>query len=127
MAFSTNNMTLLLNQQDSNLTNILNRTIGAISFGATVGIFGEYSFPNTSSFTRTLPTTTVLNMYFKNLDATAVVTVTWTPSGGSSNVVKAVGPGAILVFWETATGNGITALSYQSTVSGSKFEEFLGG
>lgn len=127
MAFSTNNITLLLNQQDPNLSNILNRTIGAISFGATVGQFREGSFPSTSLLAQTLPITTVANFYFKNLDTTAVVTVTWTPSGGSSNIVKAVGPGAILVFWETSNTSGITALSYQSTVSGSKFEDFMGG
>lgn len=126
-AQSTNSATLTLNQVDINSTTVLNRVVGPVQYSGNVGEFRSGMFPDTSAHSQTLPTTTLTNFYFKNLDSAAVVTVTWTPSGGSSNVVKAVGPGGIILFWEGSGTNGITALSYTSTVSNSKFEDFMGG
>lgn len=124
---STNSATVTLNQVDINSTTVLNRVVGPVQFSGNVGEFRSGMFPDTSSHSQTLPTTTLTNYYFKNLDAAAVVTVVWTPSGGSSATIKAVGPGGMLLFWEPSGTNGITALSYTSTVANSKFEDFMGG
>lgn len=124
---SVNRLLLTLRQEDLSGVPIINRQIGFTSYNGTVGVFTNAILTDTNAHSQTLPTTNVLQFYFKNTHATATITLTWTPQGGSSNVVKAVGPGGIVSFWETTTGSGITALSIQSNTSNATYEMFLGG
>lgn len=128
MASSVNNLTLVVNRQDSNGVNVENRTIGSVTFN---GVCGEYDIrqaPDTSSHSLDLPTTEVNNFIFLNTHASATITLTGTINGGSSQTIAKVGPGGVCVpVWATAAGKGFTALSYQSDTIGATFEMFLGG
>lgn len=124
---SNNNLTVLLQQTDSTGSPILNRSIGPVQYAGSVGVFTNAILADTNSHSQTLPTTTVLQFYFKNTATAGNVTLTWTPSGGSSNIVKKVGPGGVVAFWEPATGDGITTLTIQSDTNPVTYEMFLGG
>lgn len=124
---SNNYLTLLLQQTDTTGTPILNRNIGPVQYAGSVGAFTNAILSDTSSHAQTLPVVTVLQFYFRNTATAGNITVTWTPSSSSSNVVKKVGPGGTLAFWETAAGDGITALTIQSDTNPATYEMFLGG
>lgn len=129
MSASQNNMTFTLNQQDSSGVNILNRTIGPVSYAGAVGVFTDGIFPDNSSHVQALPTTNVLQFYFKNTHSTAVVTVTWTLQGGASQSILKCQPGQVIVFWSPVTSGtaGITALTLQSDTALANFEMYLAG
>lgn len=127
MSQSVNAATLVVNRQDSNGVNVENRTIGAVSYAGAAGEFDIRSAPDTSSHSLDLPATQVNQLYFRNTHATAVITLTGTINGGSSQTIASLEPGGILVVWQAVTGKGYTALSYQSDTSGATFEMFLGG
>lgn len=127
MAASVNNLTLVINRQDANGVNVENRTVGAISYSGQAGEFDVRQSPDTSSHSLDLPATTVYQVYIKNTDAAATLTITGTVSGGASQTICKLPPGAVFVYWTATGANGFTALSYQSDTSGSKFEMFLGG
>lgn len=129
MADSQNNLSLVLNQQDSSGVNILNRLIGAIQYAGSVGHFFNGNLPNTNSLSLALPTTNCLQFLLYNADTVAVITVTATIQGGSSQTVAKVQPGGILVYWTPVTSAtaGFTAISIQSDVSDADFHCFLGG
>ncbi len=126
---SNNNLTLLVQQTDTTGSPILNRRIGPVEYAGNVGVFTNGIYNDTSLHAQSLPTTNVLQFYFKNTHATAVYTVTWTTQGGASVVAQNVQPGGVLVFWQPATSAtaGITALSLTSDTSGGTYEMFLGG
>lgn len=128
MAASTNNLTLVINRQDANGVNVENRTIGAISDAGTAGEYDIRQAPDTSSHSLDLPTTTVIVVHIRNTHATAVITITGTISGGSSQTICKLGPGEEFIKWGQGTSTyGFTALSYQSDTTGATFEMFLGG
>jgi hypothetical protein len=79
--------------------------------------------------TISLPISPVQFLYLKNLHAANVVTVTWTPSGGASNVVVVLQPGSMIMFTEAnpVPGSGITALSLQANVGNTPVEFIVGG
>lgn len=124
----TNNLTLVINQQDADGVNILNRSIGAISYEGSVGEFESGKLTDTSEHQQTLPVTTVFQFYFKNTHASAKITVAWTPSGGAKSTIQVVQPGGELSFWHpVVTSGGFTALYYTSDVANATFEHFIGG
>lgn len=132
MSASQNNLSLVVNQQDANGVNIVNRLVGAIAYSGVDGQFTIGSLTDTSAHTQTFPSmiTTALQYYIKNTSSGAqVITVTWTHTGGSSAVVQALPPGSVLAFWCTASASpaGITALSLQSDVANATFEQYIGG
>jgi hypothetical protein len=129
MSASENNLTLVVNQQDSNGVNIVNRTIGAISYAGIVGEFHDGLLTGTGSVTLDLPTANVLQFFFHNTHATAVITLTGTVQGGSSQTIAKIQPGGCFANWcqSTSATAGYTALSVQSDTAGATFEMFLGG
>lgn len=130
MADSTNNISLLLNQQDASSVNILNRSIGAISFAGTAGEFERKTLAaDTSIHTFDIPTTIVLQFYFKNTHATALILLTGTVQGGSTQTLARVPPGGVFVYWAPVTGAtvGYTELRYTSSVASATCEYFMGG
>ncbi len=66
-------------------------------------------------------------LYVKNLSTTATVTVTWTPNGGSSNVVLTLQPGSTIIYVETNTTSGITDLSVEASALATPIEYILLG
>ena len=129
MSASQNNLTLLVNQQDANGVNIVNRSIGAIAYAGIVGEFHDGILTGTGSVTLDLPTANVLQFYFKNTHATAVITLTGTIQGGASQSIAKIQPGGVFVNWcaSTSATAGFTALSVQSDTANATFEMFLGG
>ncbi len=126
-----NRLSLIVNQEDANGVNVINRTIGAIEYTGLVGQQTSGVLPTTGATTQNFPAgvTTVLQYYFKNTHATAFITVTWTHTTGASVVVQAVPPGGVVAFWNTLATSpaGITALSLQSDTANATFEQFIGG
>lgn len=129
MSASQNNLGIVLNQQDSSGINIINRSL-SFSYDGVCGEFDKRTLAaDTSSHAFDLPTTIVLHFFFKNTHATAVVTLTGTVQGGSSQVLKKVQPGGTFMVWDVSTSAtaGYTALSYQSDTASATAEMFIGG
>lgn len=126
-----NIFTVTVRAQDSSGTDIVGTTGRAVTFtfAGSVGAYTESLSVPTSPTTITLPKSPCLQLYIKNLDASNYVTVTWTPNGGGSNVVKAIRPGGFIAFsdLDTSGSAGITALSLQANTSACLVEMFLGG
>ena len=128
MAASQNNLTLVINQQDTNGVSILNRTIGAITFAGIVGQFSN-GILVTGATTLTLPTANIYQFLFQNNHASSVVTVTATKQGGTGAIIDLVGPSGVLAVWGQTSGSteGYTAITLNPTVSGTPYHMFLGG
>lgn len=81
----------------------------------------------TSPTTLALPISPTNFLYIKNLSASNTSTVTWTPNGGSSNIVLTLLPGAALLFIEVGATAGITALSVTASAANTPIEYVLLG
>ena len=129
MASSVNNLTMLINRQDASGVNVENRNIGAVSFSGVSGEFDVRQAPGTSITTLDLPTTLVLQFYFKNTHSAANITLTGTAQGGSTQTLCVLPPGGVYVYWApvTSTTAGYTQLRYTSDTTGATFEMFIGG
>lgn len=128
---SQNNLSAVLNQQDINGVNILNRIIGATGYASgTVGQLTEGNLTGTGSVSQTLPKATILQYLIHNTHATASITVSWTPESATGSVIAGkVGPGGILALWQTVSGasGAITAVALQSDTANTTFQQFFGG
>ena len=101
------------------LQKVLNNT-----YTGTVESYGQSVTIGTSSVTISLPINPVEFLYVKNLSTTAStnITVTWTPESGSSATVVTLDPGALIMYCEVGTSNGISALSLVSNQAGTPVE-----
>lgn len=81
----------------------------------------------TSPTSLTLPLSPNQFLYIKNLSTANSVTVTWTPNGGSSNPVLTIQPGATIIYVETNTTSGITALTVTASANNTSIEYILLG
>ena len=128
MAASQNNLTLVLNQQDTNGVNILNRVFGAVSFAGTVGQFTD-GLLVTGATAFTLPTTNIYQFLFYNAHASSIVTINGTKQGGTGAILGLVGPSGVLAYWGSTSGSteGYTNITGTPTVSGTPYFMFLGG
>lgn len=80
----------------------------------------------TGSTSISLPGSPTNFVYIKNLaTATSVLTVTWTPNGGSTNIVVALQPSSFLILDENNASSGITALSVNPSVASTPIEYVL--
>jgi len=91
--------------------------------------YGQSVIVGTGAYTVPLPITPIEFLYVKNLSANAgtTITVTWTPVGGSSANVITLDPGALIIFSEVITTNGISALSLISNQAGTPVEFIIAG
>jgi hypothetical protein len=130
MSASQNNLSLIVNQQDSSGVNILNRLIGVIAFAGVAGEYINGILTTTGATVITLPTANVLQFAFHNTHATANITVNWTPTSATGSVIAAkVGPGGVLAMWmPTANSSGaITAVTGTADVANATYEVYMGG
>ena len=129
MSDSQNNLTIVLNQQDEDGTNILNRTLGAFTYAGDVGTFFRGTLVGTGAVSFTLPATNALQAMVINRHATALITIVGTVQGGASQTITRLSPGGMWANWMTASGAtvGYTALSLQSDTTGADYEAYLGG
>lgn len=81
----------------------------------------------TSPVTIAVPNAVANFVYIKNLHATNTLTVTWTPNGGSSNVVVTLEPGGSIILAQSTVGGGITALSVTASGASTPIEYNLVG
>lgn len=129
MSASQNNLSLVLNQQDSAGTNLLNRLMGPVAYAGIVGVYSVGVLTGITLVALTLPTANVLQFVFKNTHATAGVIINATIQSGSTQLVTKVQPGGVFVNWCASTSGtaGYTAISLTSDTIGATYEMFLGG
>lgn len=98
-----------------------------LAYTGTVQTYAETVQTSTSPLSIALPVSPTEFVAIFNLDTVDSVIVTWTPTGGSSNVVQTVDPGGFLAFCQTTTSNGISALSVQATANNPAIKYVLCG
>jgi|SRR5271157_2557431 len=81
----------------------------------------------TSPTALTLPVSPTNFMYIKNLHATNTVAVTWTPTGGASNIVLTLVPGAFIGFAEPTGAAGISAITVTASGASTPIEYIFAG
>ena len=108
----------------TSLSKVLNQ-----AYTGTVESYGQSVIVGTGVTTVSLPVSPAEFVYVKNLSSTAgnTVTVSWTPTGGSSAVVIILDPNAFIILSEIGTSNGITALSFTANASGTPVEYIVCG
>jgi hypothetical protein len=108
----------------TSLSKVLNN-----AYTGTVESYGQNVIIGTSPTTVALPVSPSQFVYVKNLSTTSsnTVTVTWTPNSGSSASIVILDPGAIIIFSEVTTTNGISALSITASAAGTPVEYILCG
>lgn len=129
MSNSQNNLTVTIQQQDVDGVDIFKRVIGVIGYAGVAGEIDTRKAPDTSQHTLDLPTTTVRQILFYNIDDAAIITLVGTPSGGAEATLAKLGPGDIFIYWapSEASGSGFSSLKYTSDTSSAPFQMFLGG
>lgn len=103
------------------LTKVLNSV-----FTGDLSVFAQSQPIGTSPQGVVCPNNLAQFLYIKNLSDTATVIVSWTPSGGGSNVVLTLDPGAVIIFCESGT-NGISVLSLQASAISTPVEYIIVG
>lgn len=133
MAGSQNNLSLVVNQQDVNGVNILNRTIGTIGYAGAEGQFSVATLLTTGATAIPFPlgVTNALQVYFKNTHASAFITINLTPLSATGSVIVAkLAPGAVSVpLWAPSSGSsgGYSAATGTSDTVNATLEYFIGG
>ena len=126
MSASQNNLSVILNQQDGNGINILNRLIGPVAYAGVVGQFTDGLLSTTGATAVTLPTANVLQFLFLNTHATANIVLNTTGATGTA-LIK-VPPGGFVAVWNpTGASGAITAITGTADVANATFSMFLGG
>src|SRR5262245_18691990 len=127
---ASNNLTLLINRQDTNGVNVVNRTVGAVSFAGNKFEKEQKTLAaDTNIHAFDLPCALVLQVYFKNTHASANILLTMTMQGGAAVAAARVPPGGVYTYWAPVTGStvGFTAISYTSDVASATCEFAFGG
>lgn len=130
---SQNNLSLVVQQQDINGVNILNRQIGVIGYSGAVGQFTDGILLTTGATAIAFPIglTNALQVYFKNTSATGNITLNGTPLSATGSVILAkLGPGAASIpLWSPISGasGGYSAITGTADLTNCTFECFLGG
>jgi hypothetical protein len=106
---------------------LLNKTLAAFSYLGSVSTFAESILVGTTPVVIGLPISPTEVVYVRNTHATQLLTVTWTPNGGSSAVVLTLQPNSYILFGEVNATSGITALTLTGSASNTSCEYFLAG
>lgn len=126
MSASQNNLSLILNQQDSAGVNILNRLIGAIAYSGVAGQFTDGLLSGTGATAFTVPTANILQFLFLNTSSAANITLNLTGATGTA-LIK-VPPGGLVTIWNpTGASGALTALTGTSDVASGTYSLFMGG
>jgi len=126
MAVETFTITSTITAKDSNPFNKpFVKSISLNFVGTVVQYNNGLQIPTSTPTSLILPVSPANIVYIRNIGKTNV-TITWTPSGGSSNVVINLVPQAFIIMSESTTGQGVTAISAVATTSQSTIEYVLG-
>lgn len=132
-AASQNNLTLTLQQQDANGVNVINRTVGAISFSGAEGQTSIATLTTTGATALPFPVglTNAYQIYIKNTSATGNVTINVTPTAATGSVIVAkLTPGSVCVpIWAASSGSSgaVTAVTGTADTTNCTLEYFIGG
>lgn len=130
---SQNNLSIVVQQQDINGVNIINRQIGAIGYSGAVGQFTDGVLLTTGATAISFPVglTNALQVYFKNTSSTGNITLNGTPLSATGSVILAkLTPGSVTVpIWAASSGSsgGYSALTGTADLTNCTFEMFIGG
>lgn len=105
----------------------LKKVLSALSMTGTEFTEGQSVSLASGANVITLPLSPVLFLYVKNLHASNTVQVTWTPNGGSPNIVITLQPGAFISFCEVTNTGGITALTLTASGAATPVEYVVAG
>ena len=126
-----NDLTVTVQQLDSDATVVTRRTVVFEDITPTVGEFRIGVLTDNAQTTIQLPKSQIRQLYLKNLDTAALYTVDWTPTTGAEKAgLLILGPGESISFWCTNTGatRGISSLKLTSNTNQTQyFEMFAGG
>lgn len=106
------------------------KSLVGLNFTGTTSEIVQTATFGTSPTSITLPVSPIQFVFFHNLSNTATLTVTWTPTGGSSNVVEKIQPNGFIMFGNastTDTSTGVSAISVTASGAGTTAEFILGG
>ena len=130
---SQNNLSLVLQQQDINGVNVLNRIVPVVGYSGAIGQFTEGTLTGTGATAIPFPLglTNALQVYFINTSATGNITLNATPLSATGSVIIAkLAPGALSIpLWTPLSGSsgGYSALTGTADLSGCTFQCFIGG
>jgi hypothetical protein len=130
---SQNNLSLVLQQQDVNGVNILNRQIGVVGYSGAVGQFSDAILTGTGATNIPFPIglTNALQFYVKNTSATGNITINATPLSATGSVIVAkLAPGALSIpLWSPLSGasGGYSAITGTADLPNCTLEFFIGG
>lgn len=98
-----------------------------LSYTGVVSSFAQNFLVGTSPSTIAIPSTSAQFLYIRNIPTTFTsnITVAWTPNGGSSETILTLSPGSAILFSETDTTNGITALTLTASAVNTPVEFIL--
>lgn len=107
----------------------LSKALANLSFTGISSEFSQSFMVGTSPTDIDIPTTYTQFVYLKNVAPSNTVTVTWTPSGGSSAAVATLQAGSAIILCgsNTSTASGITDLSITASANNTPIEFVMAG
>ena len=131
MSASQNNLSLIVNQQDTSGVNIINRSYTATYSGTgAVLINGILTTTGATAISFPPNLTNAMQVLIKNTHATANIRIDWTPTLATGSIIAGrLTPGSVLALWQAVSGSSgaITALTGTADVANATYELFLGG
>ncbi len=121
----TMNASIAITTFDSTGAGSVNRSYALAIQGSTAASYSGQAV-TTGGTTFTLPISNINVIYIKNT-GNFPVTVTWTPAGGSPNIVRTLQPAGFIFDGNSALGSGITSLSMQAVGGNSTVDCVLFG
>lgn len=127
-----NNLSITIQQLDSNGQTISRRFITASETAAVTGTFFAGRLTGTSQTTVTMPpnVSQARQILVKNLGASGsgTLTVVWTPTTGAEATVAVLGVDGVIVLWDDAVHAtaGISSLKLTASIANTDYEAFIG-
>lgn len=126
----TNTLTSFITATEDSTGNVvINRGNGNPAVDSTTALFVEQFKTLGAAVDTPIPFTVgaeIDQLYIKNNDAAAIITVKWTKSGGGAANVIDLQPGGLLNFWEPTTGKGVLSVTVASSIGSTFCEIFVG-
>ena len=126
----TNTLTAIITSTEDTTGNVfVNRGTGNPTVDSTTGLYVQQFVTAGAAVDTAIPYPVGLaidQLYIKNNDNVAVLTVKWTPAGGGVTTIKTIKPGGQLIFWESVTGAGVSSVTIASSVGATFVELFVG-
>lgn len=108
------------------VSSLINKTIATTSTCTMIDYSTSFNVSTTPA-SLILPLSPLQIVYIKNIGSANNVTVTWTPTGGSSAVIQTLTPTSFMLYIQTSVGQGVTAVSVATASLTSKIEYVIGG